>query len=105
MSLTSSHVEPTTWRHRHASDWYGTCATGQEQSPIDIDTYSVIDLLQNEEFPLTEFHEAMTNGTLENDGHTVRFLPSQELTLIGIYTYFTRISKCSKFKDFLVYII
>ena len=67
--------EPTKWNNYHSETSDGLCATGQAQSPIDIKTRETSGLVMDD-FGLDQFSQWLYGGTIENNGHTVKFTPN-----------------------------
>ena len=75
--------EPTKWNNYHSETWDGLCATGQSQSPIDIKTRETSGLVMDD-FGLDQFSQWLYGGTIENNGHTVKFSPNQEIEIKSV---------------------
>ena len=89
-SLIFTISEPTQWNHYHPETWEGLCATGQAQSPIDLETRETSGLVFDD-FGFDQLSQWHYGGTIENNGNTIKFTPNQEITiksrLILIYQF------------------
>ena len=56
------------------------CAKGKAQSPIDIKTRETTGLVMDD-FGLEQFSQWQYGGTIENNGHTLKFTPNQEISI------------------------
>jgi len=71
---------PLKWSHYHPETWDGVCASGKAQSPIDIKSRETTGLVMDD-FGLEQFSQWQYGGTIENNGHTLKFTPNQEISI------------------------
>jgi len=72
--------QPSQWNHYHPETWEGLCATGQAQSPIDLETKETSELVFDD-FGFDQLSQWHYGGTIENNGNTIKFTPNQEIVI------------------------